>query len=138
MEKYYLFDYEPSHIWGDGLEDAVMRQVTFKKPGKTRRVNNPAYDGTSSVDRYAYENYGGETITVLGIIGVNDNPQSTRGNKKYKTVVVELPNRQIKEIDVYTETTAAASTLGSIASEAKSAAARENGKKGGRPLKKIE
>lgn len=135
MERYYLFDYEPTSIWGDGLKDAIIRQKTFTTPKRTRRVNNSAHDGTSSTDRYSIEYYGGETIAVQNILEVLDNPNKTRGSKKYKTAVVELPNRQIKEIDVYTEATSAASILGSSTSETKAAAARENGKQGGRPRK---
>lgn len=46
-----------------------------------------------------------------------------------------LPQRDVKEA---IERSSAAAALGSIKSDAKSAAARENGKRGGRPKKQTE
>lgn len=135
MNKYYLFDYEPKTIWGDDLEDAITRQKVFKTPRQSRRINNPLYDGTASTDRYTLEQYGGDELLVKRVVQIEDNPSSTRGSKKYQTVVVELENNQIRGIDCYSEATAAGAALGSISTEAKAEAARENGKKGGRPRK---
>ncbi len=135
MDKFYVFDYEPKEIWGDDAADAVRRQKIFTKPVKLRRVASSVYDGTPETDRYAFEKFGGAELRIMRWVQVEENPNSSRGNKKYVTVVVELENEQVLGIDAYTQSTAAGASLGSITSEATADAARENGKKGGRPRK---
>lgn len=119
MNKYHLFDYEPHSIYGDDLQDALLRQKTISRPATF----------------FHGEKRGGDKLTISNIIGIEPTPNSTRGDKKFDRVIVELDDRRIITVDATTEVTIAASALGSIKSDAKAEAARANGKKGGRPRK---
>lgn len=136
MNKYYLFDYEPHTLYGEDLKDALERQQTIKTPRQTRRVANPSYDGTPMTDRYAFEQYGGDNLTIMQVLSIEpETPTHRRGDKMFQRAIVELVDRRIIEVDAYTEQTAAASLLGSIKTEKKAASSAANGKLGGRPKK---
>lgn len=94
MKKFYLFDYEPSTIYGDDLEDAIIRQKTFHTPSRHRRTRDTQND---------FETYGGEACTVEHIVQLEPSgPHKTRGNKQFITAVVELDNRKVIGIDAHT------------------------------------
>jgi hypothetical protein len=139
MKKYHLFDYTPTALYGDTLQDALERQQIIKTPTRTRRVANPAYDGTPDTDRYAFEQLGGDDLVIAQVISVEPPAKNTtRGDKQFERAIVELIDRRIIEVDAYTDQTAAASTLGSITSPKKSASSAANGRKGGRPRKSTD
>lgn len=91
MQKYELFDYKPSTLYGDTLQDALECQATLTTEKRYRRANtaNP-------------EEYGGETLTIKKVIEIQpENPNHWRGDKHYERAVVELDNGKIIEIDAY-------------------------------------
>jgi hypothetical protein len=137
MNKYYLFDYDPKFLYGENLQDALERQQVIKTPTHTRRVSNPAYDGTDVTDRYVLDITGAEDLAIAQVLSV-EIPKTTRGDKHYEQAIVELIDRRIIEVDAYTESTYAASALGSIKSERKAKSSAANGKLGGRPKKETK
>ena len=135
MQKFHLFDYSPETIYGENIEDALLRQQIIKTPVTHRRTSNPAYAGSPDVDKYVLEQNGGDELHILRIIGIESTPSSTRGNKQFDRIIVELIDNRIITVDCYTEQTYAAAALGSIRSERKAASSRDNGRRGGRPRK---